>query len=155
METMRDSSFFQLIFLFCFQENPKIKRMEIEALCERLVEQVDERMSDLEDTVKRQKIAEEEARLRKIKEEMEADKRQREEEEAKKREDEENRRRKAEMEARRKMEEEQRRIQELEDKKTAAALRVSRAMIALLSKPLLKYFNGDNHPWPLLFPPRQ
>ncbi|XP_043272163.1 myosin heavy chain 95F isoform X2 [Venturia canescens] len=104
------------------RNNPKIKSTEIDVLYERLVSEVGKQMSDLQDMVKQQKIAEEQERLRKIKEEMEADKRRKAEEEAKKKEEEENRKKKAEIEARRKTEEEQRRKQEEEEKKNAAAI---------------------------------
>lgn len=103
----------------------KIKPAEIDALYKKLTNDVNKRMSSLQDMVKQQRIAEEQERLRKIQQEMELEERKKANELAKKKEDEENRRKKADIEARRKVEEEQRRRLEDEDKKAALALQVS------------------------------
>lgn len=106
------------------KNNPRIAPTEIDGLYTSLVNQVNKQMASLQDMVKQQKVAEEQARLRKIQQELELEKKRKEEEERRKREDEENRRKKLDMEARRKIEEQQRRKQEEEDQKTAAALQV-------------------------------
>ncbi|KAL0131777.1 hypothetical protein PUN28_002966 [Cardiocondyla obscurior] len=104
------------------RNNPKITPTEIDGLYTSLVNQVNKQMATLQDMVKQQKVAEEQARLRKIQQELELEKKRKEEEERRKREEEENRRKKLDMEARRKIEEKQRKKQEEEDQKTAAAL---------------------------------
>lgn len=104
------------------KDNAKIKAAEIDTLYTVLVNQVNKQMGSLQETLKQQKIADEQARLKKIQQELELEERKKKEEERKKREEEENRKKKLEMEARRKAEEEQRRMQELEDQKTAAAI---------------------------------
>ncbi|KAK2586696.1 hypothetical protein KPH14_011736 [Odynerus spinipes] len=106
------------------KDNSRIKAAEIDTLYTNLVNQVNKQMASLQDMVKQQKIAEEQARLKKIQQELELEKHRKEEEERKKREEEDNRKKKLDMEARRKAEEEQRRMQELEDQKTAAAIQV-------------------------------
>lgn len=108
------------------KNNPRITPTEIDSLYTSLVNQVNKQMATLQDLVKQQKIAEEQARLRKIQQELELEKKRKEEEERRKREEEENRRKKLDMEARRKVEEQQRRKQEEEDQKTAVALQVRR-----------------------------
>lgn len=108
------------------KRNPRITPTEIDGLYTSLVNQVNKQMADLQDMVKQEKVAEEQARLKKIQQELELEKKRKEEEERKKREDVEHRKKKLEMEARRKIEEEQRRKQEEEDQKTAAALQVCR-----------------------------
>lgn len=102
----------------------KIKETEIDNLYTNLVNQVNKEMASLQDMVRQQKIAEEQAKLRKIQQELELEKQRKEEEERQKKEEEENRKKKHEIETRRKAEEEQKRRQEEEDKKTAAALQV-------------------------------
>ncbi|EFN75980.1 Myosin heavy chain 95F [Harpegnathos saltator] len=104
------------------KRNPRITPAEIDDLYTSLVNQVNKQMADLQEMVKQEKVAEEQARLRKIQQELELEGKRKEEEEHKKKEDEEHRKKKLEMEARRKIEEEQRRKQEEEDQKTAAAL---------------------------------
>lgn len=108
------------------KDNPRIVPTEIDNLYTSLVNQMNRQMAALQDMVKQQKIAEEQARLKKIQQELELEKKRKEEEEERKREEEENRRKKLGMEARRKLEEEQRRKQEEEDQKTAVALQVCR-----------------------------
>lgn len=106
------------------KNNPKIAPTEIDGLYTSLVNQVNKQMASLQDMVKQQKVAEEQARLRKIQQELELEKKHKEEEERQKREEEDNRRKKLDMEARRKIEEKHRRKQEEEDQKTAVALQV-------------------------------
>lgn len=108
------------------KRNPRITPTEIDSLYTSLVNQVNKQMADLQDMVKREKQAEEQARLRKIQQELELENKQKEEEERRKKEEEEHRKKKLEMEARRKIEEQQRRKQEEEDQKTAVALQVRR-----------------------------
>ncbi|XP_015186315.1 PREDICTED: myosin heavy chain 95F isoform X1 [Polistes dominula] len=104
------------------KEDSKIKAEEIDTLYTNLVNQMNKQMVSMQDMVKQQKIAEEQARMKKIQQELELEKHMKEEEERKKKEDEDNRKKKLEMEARRKAEEEQRKIQELEDQKAAAII---------------------------------
>lgn len=106
------------------KDNPKIAQAEIDGLYTSLVNQVNKQMASLQDMVKQQKVAEEQARLKKIQQELELEKKRKEEEERRKKEEEENRRKKLDMEARRKIEEEQRKKQEEEDQKAAVALQV-------------------------------
>lgn len=109
------------------KRNPRITPTEIDGLYTSLVNQVNKQMADLQNMVKQEKVAEEQARLKKIQQELELETKRKEEEEHKKREEEEHRKKKLEMEARRKIEEEQRRKQEEEDQKTAVALQVCRS----------------------------
>lgn len=104
------------------KEDSKIKAEEIDTLYTNLVNQMNKQMVSMQDMIKQQKIAEEQARMKKIQQELELEKHMKEEEERKKKEDEDNRKKKLEMEARRKAEEEQRKIQELEDQKAAAII---------------------------------
>ncbi|XP_032673901.1 myosin heavy chain 95F isoform X2 [Odontomachus brunneus] len=104
------------------KRNPRITPTEIDGLYMSLVNQMNRQMADLQNMMKQEKVAEEQARLKKIQQELELEKKRKEEEERKKREEEEHRKKKFEMEARRKIEEEQRRKQEEEDQKTAVAL---------------------------------
>ncbi|XP_046613209.1 myosin heavy chain 95F isoform X2 [Neodiprion virginianus] len=104
------------------KSDTKIKKQEIDKLVANLVSLMDKQMKGLQETVKKQKIAEEQEKLRKIQEAMELEKRRKEEAERKQREEDENRRKKAEMEARRKAEEEDRKRQEAENEKAAAAI---------------------------------
>lgn len=112
------------------KRNPGITPTEIDALYTSVVNQVNKQMADLQDMVKQERVAEEQARLRKIQQELELEKKHKEEEERKKRDEEENRKRRLEMEARRKIEEEQRRKQEEEDQRTAVALQVCSKFIS-------------------------
>ncbi|XP_076642841.1 myosin heavy chain 95F jaguar isoform X2 [Halictus rubicundus] len=104
------------------KDNERIKPAEIDSLYTSLVNQVNRQMASLQDMVKQQKIAEEQAKLKKIQQELELEKQKKEEEERKKREEDDNRRKKHDIEARRKAEEEQKRRQEKEDQKAAAVL---------------------------------
>ncbi|XP_014615269.1 PREDICTED: myosin heavy chain 95F [Polistes canadensis] len=104
------------------KEDSKIKPEEIDTLYTNLVNQLNKQMLSMQNMVKQQKIAEEQARMKKIQQELELEKHMKEEEERKKKEDEVNRKKKLEMEARRKAEEEQRKLQELEDQKAAAII---------------------------------
>ncbi|KAK0182057.1 hypothetical protein PV327_000228 [Microctonus hyperodae] len=104
------------------KKDSKIKSIEIDSLYTTLTNGVNKQMSNLQDLVKQQKIAEEQEHLRKIQQNIELEEKRKADELAKKKEEEENRRKKVEIEARRKTEEEQRRKQEEEDKKTALAL---------------------------------
>lgn len=106
------------------KNNTRIKPAEIDSLYSNLVNEVNKQMASLQDMVKQQKIAEEQAKLRKIQQELELQKQRKEEEERKKREEEENRRKKHDIEMRRKVEEEQKRKQELEDQKAAVIIQV-------------------------------
>lgn len=119
--------------------NERIKPVEIDSLYANLVNQMNKQMASLQDMVRQQKIAEEQARLRKIQQELELEKQKKEEEERKKREEEENRRKKHDIEMRRKVEEEQKKRQEEEDKKTAKILEVS----ALFSIRFFFFFLSD------------
>lgn len=104
------------------KEDSKIKAEEIDTLYTNLVNQMNKQMVSMQDMIKQQKIAEEQAKMKKIQQELELEKHMKEEEERKKKEDEDNRKKKLEMEAKRKAEEEQRKIQELEDQKAAAII---------------------------------
>ncbi|KAI4482923.1 hypothetical protein M0802_013597 [Mischocyttarus mexicanus] len=104
------------------KENTKIKPDEIDTLYTNLVNQINKQMESMQNMVKQQKIAEEQARMKKIQQELELEKHMKEEEERKKKEEEDNRKKKLEMETRRKVEEEQRKLQELEDQKAAAII---------------------------------
>ncbi|XP_035731795.1 myosin heavy chain 95F-like isoform X1 [Vespa mandarinia] len=102
------------------KEDSKIKAAEIDTIYTNLVNQMNKQMASLQDTVKQEKIAEEQARLKKIQQELELEKNKKEEEERKKKEDEDNRKKKLGMEVRRKAEEQQRKMQEFEDRKAVA-----------------------------------
>ncbi|XP_046820087.1 myosin heavy chain 95F isoform X3 [Vespa crabro] len=102
------------------KEDSKIKATEIDTIYTNLVNQMNKQMASLQDTVKQEKIAEEQARLKKIQQELELEKNKKEEEERKKKEDEDNRKKKLGMEVRRKAEEQQRKMQEFEDRKAVA-----------------------------------
>ncbi|XP_078051109.1 myosin heavy chain 95F jaguar isoform X4 [Augochlora pura] len=104
------------------KNNERIRPAEIDSLYTNLVNQVNKQMASLQDMVRQQKIAEEQARLKKIQQELELEKQKKEEEERQKREEEDNRRKKHDIEARRKAEEEQKKRQEKEDQKAAAVL---------------------------------
>nr|XP_050849479.1 myosin heavy chain 95F isoform X2 [Vespula vulgaris]XP_050849481.1 myosin heavy chain 95F isoform X2 [Vespula vulgaris]XP_050849482.1 myosin heavy chain 95F isoform X2 [Vespula vulgaris] len=104
------------------KEDAKIKVAEIDTIYTNLVNQMNKQMASLQDTVKQQKIAEEQARLKNIQRELELEKNKKEEEERKKKEDEDNRKKKLEIEVRRKAEEQQRKMQEFEDRKAVAAI---------------------------------
>ncbi|XP_015432776.1 PREDICTED: myosin heavy chain 95F isoform X3 [Dufourea novaeangliae] len=104
------------------KDNERIKPAAIDSLYTNLVNQVNMQMASLQDMVRQQKIAEEQAKLRKIQQELELEKHRKEEEERKKREEDENRRRKHDIETRRKAEEVQKRKQEEEDQKAAEVL---------------------------------
>ncbi|XP_076277428.1 myosin heavy chain 95F jaguar isoform X2 [Lasioglossum baleicum] len=104
------------------KDNERIKPAEIDSLYTNLVNQVNKQMASLQDMVRQQKVAEEQAKLKKIQQELELEKHKKEEEERKKREEDDNRRKKHDIEARRKAEEEQKRRQEKEDQKAAAVL---------------------------------
>lgn len=106
------------------KEDAKIKVTEIDTIYTNLVNQMNKQMASLQDTVKQQKIAEEQARLKNIQRELELEKNKKEEEERKKKEDEDNRKKKLEIEVRRKAEEQQRKMQEFEDRKAVAAIQV-------------------------------
>ncbi|XP_044011291.1 myosin heavy chain 95F isoform X2 [Aphidius gifuensis] len=106
------------------KNNPTINTTDIDLLYTKLSNGVSNMMNYLQDTVKQQKIAEEQTRLKNIKLQMEADEKLKNEELNKKKEDDENRRKRIDMEARRKNEEAERFKQEEEDKKTALALQL-------------------------------
>lgn len=114
------------------KEDSKIKAGEIDAIYTSLVNQMNKQMASMEDTVKQEKIAEEQARLKKIQEELEVEKNKKDEEERKKREDEDNRKKKLGIEVRRKAEEQQRKMQEFEDRKAVAAIQVSFRFVSML-----------------------
>ncbi|XP_066580996.1 myosin heavy chain 95F isoform X2 [Prorops nasuta] len=104
------------------KNNLTIRPEQIDKLYNDLSNKVDRLMTSLQDMVKQQKIAEEQARLKEIQRQLELEKKKKEEEEQKKREEEDNRRKRINMETRRKAEEEQRRKQEEEDRKAASVL---------------------------------
>nr|XP_033326319.1 myosin heavy chain 95F isoform X2 [Megalopta genalis] len=104
------------------KDNERMRPAEIDSLYTNLVNQVNKQMASLQNMVKQQKIAEEQAKLKKIQQELEYEKQKKEEEERQKREEEDNRRKKHDIETRRKAEEEQKKKQEKEDQKAAAVL---------------------------------
>ncbi|XP_076377461.1 myosin heavy chain 95F jaguar isoform X5 [Megalopta genalis] len=104
------------------KDNERMRPVEIDSLYTNLVNQVNKQMASLQNMVKQQKIAEEQAKLKKIQQELEYEKQKKEEEERQKREEEDNRRKKHDIETRRKAEEEQKKKQEKEDQKAAAVL---------------------------------